>query len=83
MRTVICLRIRWILFVVSALSIVVGSVHAAQDADSDESVEVQIGLMAFDLEELMNLRISSTEVMGINHTHPEGEWMVGYVVFPT
>jgi hypothetical protein len=74
----ICLRIRWILFVVSALSIVVGSVHAAQDADSDESVEVQIGLMALDLEELMNLRISSTEVMGINHTHPEGEGMIGY-----
>tara|TARA_B100000809_G_scaffold258620_1_gene302128 strand:+ start:4893 stop:5969 length:1077 start_codon:yes stop_codon:yes gene_type:complete len=74
----VSLKSHWLLFVVIASSIVVGSVQAVQGADGDGSVEVQEGLMALDLEELMNLRVSSTEVMGINHTHPEGEWMFGY-----
>ena len=30
------------------------------------------------LEELLNLRLIATGVMGTHHTHPRGEWMVGY-----
>ena len=30
------------------------------------------------LEELANIRLTATSVMGIHHTHPKGEWMVSY-----
>ena len=35
-------------------------------------------LTALSLEELMNIRLRSSSVMGIHHTHPKGEWMFGY-----
>ena len=35
-------------------------------------------LTALSLEELMNIRLTATSVMGIHHTHPKGEWMFGY-----
>ena len=31
------------------------------------------------LEELANIRLTATSVMGIHHTHPKREWMVSYM----
>ena len=33
---------------------------------------------ALSLEELTNIRLRASSVMGIHHTHPKGEWMFGY-----
>ena len=35
-------------------------------------------LEALALEELLNLRLVSANVLGVHHAHPGGEWMVSY-----
>ena len=36
------------------------------------------GLADMSLEELLNMRLTATGVMGIHHTHPKGEWMLSF-----
>ena len=62
------------------ISLVLSMVIAdAQEAD-DTVVGAENGVdevMSMDLEELLNLRLSATNVLGIHHTHPQAEWMFG------
>lgn len=52
----------------------------AQEADNifvgAEGGPLDVGSMG--IEELLNLQLSATNVLGIHHTHPRGEWMIGY-----
>ena len=49
-----------------------GTAHAAESED----------FTALSLEELAEITVSSSIALGIHHTHPKGEWMLGYSFMP-
>ena len=49
---------------------------AAAQPDSESEAPGQLADLSLD--QLLSVRLSSTNVMGVHHSHPKGEWMVGY-----
>ena len=47
---------------------------AAPDANNENLNS----LLDLDLEQLLDIRVYSRELFGIHHSHPAGEWMLGY-----
>ncbi|MFP6583580.1 MAG: transporter [Candidatus Hydrogenedentota bacterium] len=50
---------------------------AAGAQQTEENLE-KTDFMAMSMEELLSIPLTLTNVLGIHHAHPRGEWMVGY-----
>ena len=61
---------RWSLALIS----LAGGLCCAGLAHAESESSALGSLADMSLEELLSLRLSSTNVMGVHHTHPKGEW---------